>query len=893
MHAPSRKRLLLTIAALLGGMVLSGVVAYHVAERRTLRDEAADVRRQLGLYAQALQQRVDRYRTLPQVLALDPELRAAVTGTMDAAALRALDRKLELANGITHASTLTLIDRRGIALAASNWRRPDSNVGVDFSFRPYVQQALATGSGRFYGIGMTTGEAGYYLSQGIRDDGGRVVGLVVIKIALSALEEEWVRGPDIVLASDARGVVFLAARDAWRYRLLSPLSQTDLRELSATRQYLDQPLRPLRRRVQLTVDGGGEVVRVVDPALPRHVLWQTLALGESDWRLHLLHDTRGATAAARTAAFAAGGASLALGLLLMFVQQRRRLESLRRRSREELETVLRQHAQELRTAQDGLLDAAQRADTGLARSLEHLPQGVVVINSDLRIAAWNSRYLEIFRFPADLVRVGRPIEEIFRHNARRGLLGPGPVEDAIQRRLDHLRSGKPHIRESEKEDGTVLEIRGNPLPDGGFVTSYADITTYRHAARELRSLADALETRVEERTRALAAATQAAEDANRYKTRFVASAVHDLLQPLNAARMFVSTLAGRLPDDDARRIAGHADDALAAQDAILNSLLDIARLESGVLPTQVRDVALDPLLDALARDFGILAEGRGLALDRVPTSAIVHSDAALLRRILQNLLSNAIRYTPRGRVLLGVRRTGAGVRVEVHDQGPGIPASLQREIFEEFRRLDDGVASDRGAGLGLAIVERIGRLLGHRIGLRSRLGRGSVFWVELPFGGALVPTQALVPAASTVDAMDDDSPLRGCRAWCVDDDAGSREGLCALLQRWECAVANADGVDAAIDAARDDNAPQLLLIAQPDVASALALRARLAARWGAAPPTILLVDVPPSAGARARAAREGCGVLSMPLRPPALRSLVAQLLLRHSAQTLPPARAAD
>src|SRR5690606_17406358 len=167
------------------------------------------------------------------------------------------------------------------------------------------------------------------------------------------------------------------------------------------------------------------------------------------------------------------------------------------------------------------------------------------------------------------------------------LLGGGAsVEEAIRRRLDHLRSGKPHMRESEKDDGTVLEIRGNPLPDGGFVTSYADITSYKNAARELRSLADALEHRVAERTHDLDEARREAEQANRYKTRFVASAVHDLPQPLNAARMFVSVLRGRLADAGQQQTADHIEAALSAQDAILGSLLDISRLESGSLRTR-------------------------------------------------------------------------------------------------------------------------------------------------------------------------------------------------------------------------------------------------------------------------------------------------------------------
>ncbi|HJU41092.1 MAG TPA: PAS-domain containing protein, partial [Tahibacter sp.] len=633
-----RHRATALLLAVGGGMALAMSAAWHIAGSGSLRAEQAQVQRQLDLYAQALQQRIDRYHTLPQVLALDPELRAAVSQP-DPARRDALNLKLERANSVTRASTLTLIGRDGIALAASNWREPSSNVGRDYSFRPYTRQALSEGSGRFYGVGVTTGEPGYFLSQAIRDETGAALGVVVIKIELGALEREWLSTSDVVLVSDAHDVVFLASREEWRYRTLRPLTALDRDELRTVRQYADEALVPLQLEILRELGPDARMARLQVPPLANPVLWQTVALGENHWRLHLLHDAGAVDAASRSAALSAGGAWLALTFLALFVQQRRRLSAHRQRSREELETVLRQHAQELRTAQDGLVQAARQADSGLSRSLEHLPQGVVIIDAALRLVAWNSRYVELFRFPPELLKVGRPIEDLFRHNARRGLLGPGPVEDSIQRRLDYLRSGKPHLRESEKEDGTVLEIRGNPLPEGGFVTSYADITSYANAARELRSLADVLERRVEERTRALAEAKAEAESANRYKTRFVAAAVHDLLQPLNAARMFLSALRGRLRDGDEREIAGHTDNALAAQDAILNSLLDIARLEAGTLPTRVRDFRLEPLLDALGREFGIVAQSRGLALERVPTRAVVRSDEALLRRILQNFLS--------------------------------------------------------------------------------------------------------------------------------------------------------------------------------------------------------------------------------------------------------------
>ncbi|MFN3439910.1 MAG: PAS-domain containing protein [Acidovorax sp.] len=887
MPTPTRRKFW-TLLILLGGMVASMFVAGQWAWQRSLHDENESVRGQLALYGQALAQRIDRYRTLPEVLALDAQLRDALSRPLSAAEVEQLNHKLEQANGASQSSTLTLLNRDGLAVAASNWRTATSNVGVDYSFRPYVQEALAQGRGSFYGIGVTTGEPGYFLSQAIQGDNGQTLGLVAIKIALQELEREWLQTTDIVLASDAHGVVFLASQDAWRYRLLEPLDDEERRELNATRQYADQPLRPLQYRVVDPMDNGGRLVSVQTPDLPAlsgRVLWQTQPLPGTPWQLHLVHETHGSVADSRWAAAAGAGGWLALGLLVLFVRQRQRLSSLRQRSRHELETVLRQHAQELRTAQDGIVQAAQQAaeqtDTGLSRSLEHLPQGVVIIDADLNLVAWNSRYVQLFRFPADLMRVGQPIADLLRHNARRGLLGPGPVDEAIERRLSHLRSGLPHLHESAKGDGTVLEIRGNPLPEGGFVTSYADITSYKNAARELRSLADALEQRVADRTRDLDAARREAEQANRYKTRFVAAAVHDLLQPLNAARMFTSLLRGHLPGDAERHAVDRIDGALAAQDAILNSLLDIARMESGQLDVRVRDVALGPLLQVLGHNFGVLAESQGLALRCVPTSAVVRTDENLLRRILQNFVSNAIRYSRHGRIVVGCRRDGPGhVRIEVHDQGPGIPEALQREIFEEFRRLDEGQGGDRGAGLGLAIVERLGRLLGHPIGLRSQLGRGSVFSVRVPLGDPAA-VQPIGPSTPSHEQGDDDTPLHGSSAWVIEDDGPTCAATRALLERWGCQVPLAAGAPEALVQAERGQAPQLVLLDVhlgpghhgPDVYAALCQR------WGQTP-AVILVTAERDATLRRQAAERGWGFLAKPVRAPALRALMSQTLLR-------------
>ncbi|MFP5444135.1 MAG: PAS-domain containing protein, partial [Betaproteobacteria bacterium] len=493
---------------------------------------------------------------------------------------------------------------------------------------------------------------------------------------------------------------------------------------------------------------------------------------------------------------------------------------------------------------------------------------------------WNSRYVQLFRFPADLMRVGQPIADLLRHNARRGLLGPGPVEEAIERRLAHLRSGTPHLHESAKGDGTVLEIRGNPLPEGGFVTSYADITSYKNAARELRSLADALEQRVADRTRDLDAARRDAEQANRSKTRFVAAAVHDLLQPLNAARMFTSLLRSHLPGDAERHAVDSIDGALAAQDAILGSLLDISRMESGQFDVHIHDVALGPLLQVLGHNFGVLAESQGLKLRCVPTTAVVRTDENLLRRILQNFVSNAIRYSRQGRIVVGCRRDGVGhVRIEVHDQGPGIPEALQREIFEEFRRLDEGQGGDRGAGLGLAIVERLGRLLGHPIGLRSQLGRGSVFSVRVPLGDPAA-VQPIGPA-TTLPEQGDDAPLHGSSAWVIEDDGPTCAATRALLERWGCQVPLAAGAPEALAQAQPGQAPQLVLLDVhlgpghhgPDVYAALCQR------WGQTP-AVILVTAERDATLRRQAAERGWGFLAKPVRAPALRALMSQTLLR-------------
>ncbi|WP_426702892.1 PAS-domain containing protein [Rhodanobacter sp. Col0626] len=872
-----RHRRLLAVLVLAVAMLASVCVVGRIARERALHQLSAQTAQQLQLRALALQRFIDRYRVLPTVLALDPDLRHALEHPATGVDTAALNRKLEQANGLTHVSTLTLIDRRGVALAASNWRDPSSNVGLDYSFRPYFQLAMANDHGSFYGIGVSTNVAGYFIAEAMHDASGQRIGVVVVKITLDTFEQEWSDSADTILLSDTHGVVFLSNRPAWLYRPLQPLAPAATRALEHTRQYGDQPLLPAQLTTLAHFADGGRRVHVEQPLTRHDVVWQSMPLPSQGWTVHLLHDSRDATAAGYRAALITLGGWLPAILLGLFLQQRLRVARLRQRSREELERLVAHYASALRSEQDSLVQAAQQAATGNPDGLEHLPQGVSVVDAQLRLVAWNRRYANLMQFPPDLLQKGRPVEDLFRHNAQRGLLGPGDVEEAIQRRLDYLREGGPHMYERERPDGGVLEIRGNPLPDGGFVTSYADITAYKDAARELRTLTATLENRVDAATREQRLATAEARRANRNKTRYVAAAVHDLLQPLNAARLFAGALREPLHADADRALLARVEHALQALDSQLTSMLDLARLDAGGFKTQVGVFPLSPILQELARQFGIVAQARELAFDFVDTRAWVRSDAILLRRAVQNFLSNAVHYTPRGHVLLGCRRDVDHLRIEVWDTGVGIADDQREVIFEEFRRLDSGVdADERSAGLGLSIVQRIAQLLGHPVTLHSWPGRGSVFAIRVPLAA---PDNSGAPTTTVTD--DPESPLIGRRILCIDDDAHTRTAMTALLQRWGCQVNTAaDATEAAMLAGSAPPPDLVLLDYQLGDTTGPALLPDLQQRWGAAPPVIVLTA---HGDADTRVELEAAGLRFMlkPVSPSRLRALMSRLLAQH------------
>lgn len=343
----------------------------------------------------------------------------------------------------------------------------------------------------------------------------------------------------------------------------------------------------------------------------------------------------------------------------------------------------------------------------------------------------------------------------------------------------------------------------------GFFVLIRDITDRRKTALALEQAYDNLERRVKERTAALTglnsqlrqeiserAAVEArlrdakmdAERANLSKTKFLAAVSHDLLQPLNAARLFTSSLLEHSFGPKAEGLVRSVSTSLDDVENLLGTLVDISKLDAGVIKPDIMAFDLRDLLNNIAREFRQMALAEGLTLDFVPSSAIVESDSQLLARILRNFLTNAIRYTGTGRILLGCRRHREHVLLQVWDTGPGIPEDKLTEIFQEFKRIRPaGSQPDKGLGLGLAIVDKISRMLGHEVTVSSIQGKGSVFSVKVPVG-QLLPKR---PTADDDRVVSNHGGLGGARIWVIDNDHAICQGMQTLLEGWDCQVVSA------------------------------------------------------------------------------------------------------
>jgi signal transduction histidine kinase len=515
----------------------------------------------------------------------------------------------------------------------------------------------------------------------------------------------------------------------------------------------------------------------------------------------------------------------------------------------------------------------------LQTALNHVRQGIAVFNPELQLITSNQQFGEILDLPAQYSQIGIPLAEILEFIGGNGQPDSTADPAALQRRLiAYTTEGEPYL-ERLADRNMVVEVRANRMPGGALVITFSDITPSFEAAEALERANATLERRVRERTEQLtrlnselALAKITAEEANISKTRFLAAASHDILQPLNAARLYVTSLVERQDGGEDARLVGNIDDSLEAIEEILGALLDISRLDSGAMTPSISSFRMSDLMRSLEVEFAPIAKARKLQLTFVPCSLPVSSDRVLLRRLLQNLISNAIKYTPKGRVLVGCRRKGTSLEIAIYDTGVGIPVLKRTEIFKEFHRLDQGARIARGLGLGLSIVERLARVLNHGIVVGSNHSGGSHFTVTMPIAKTVTHAGAMAGASISSKA-----PMSGTLIVCIENDRAILDGMKTLLTGWDAKVIAAVDPVAAAEAiaATDERVTGLLVDYHLDRGNGIAAIRDIRQRFGEGIPAIL-ITADRSPHVRDAAREDGIVVLNKPLKPAALRALLGQ-----------------
>lgn len=514
----------------------------------------------------------------------------------------------------------------------------------------------------------------------------------------------------------------------------------------------------------------------------------------------------------------------------------------------------------------------------LQASVENIPQGISVIDGDLRLVAWNRRYLEIFDYPDGLVRAGMPVSELLQYNADRGLLSGVENGDAaaeINKRLNYLREGSAY--KYQRAQGTsIIELQGNPMPGGGFVTTYSDITDRVQAQRALQRINTELEQRVNERTEQLLLAKQAEEQAHQSKSRFFAAVSHDLMQPFNAASLFCEMLQAQ-SDAQQQPLVLNVRRSLDHAEELLTMLLDMTKLDAGNLEPEPQTLTIDSILKPLIERYQAMANEKGIKLCYHFSSASIFSDRKLLTRIIQNLLSNALRYTQHGRIVVGSRRRVDQLEVWIIDTGEGIPEHKQKEIFKEFHQLQSS-GDNPGLGLGLSIVERICRLMDISIDLYSQPGKGTAFSITLP---VVSWSKQANPQAAAPTALLNEMLLKNVRVLVVDNDSRVLQATASLLEQWGAEVQTAGS----LTQARTANQVDLLFVDYhlDDGLTGIEVVNILRQQWQT-PVTAIINSADPDELLREQALEINAHFIPKPLKSGALKRLIKRL---RSSQHLP------
>ncbi|MEL7047578.1 MAG: hybrid sensor histidine kinase/response regulator [Pseudomonadota bacterium] len=405
-----------------------------------------------------------------------------------------------------------------------------------------------------------------------------------------------------------------------------------------------------------------------------------------------------------------------------------------------------------------------------------------------------------------------------------------------------------------------------------FHTAIGLESQVRIRTKELKSALTDLERSNDE----LIDARNASERANRIKTRFFTAVGHDLLQPLHAARLSVSALDETSDKTEHDRLSSQIDHALLSIEELLKTILDLSKLEAGVLKPSMSTVSLSEIFHALCLEITPISEAKGLSLGWNPTSLAVNSDSLMLRRILQNLMTNAVRYTETGGIRIAARRRGDLVRIEVWDTGPGIGEQDRERIFEEFQRgTSHDPKSGSGYGLGLAIVQRMAEALEHQIGLCSKVGHGTCFYIYAPFS-EVVP----IPSLQTLPQDAARYGLSGKQVVVIDNDRIVLDAMRSLLKKWDCEVVTLETIeDVASFIETATRTPNIVLADYhldhgTNGAEAIAMLRKVFVED--LPAVVITADH--STQTATKVDDDNCELLRKPVRPAELRALLAHLV---------------